>query len=156
MLAGMTVEYGKGRAQPLNSLVDVLNLSRNHQVEWGGAWTLACRGGRSHLFPLGRCDGGECGNCSAFWGQSEKKKTHGESRPLVCRGLHKGQRLGGRGANVVHPALLETAQGCALVGGRQPPVASATDGMIETITCVSTLGEFFLIFVRCISESGFT
>lgn len=64
------------------------------------------------------------------FGVKVRKMTHGESGPLVCHRLHKGQGLGGRRANVVHPTLLETAKGCTLVGGHEPSVASATDRII--------------------------
>lgn len=79
-------------------------------------------------------------------GVKVRKMTHGESAPLVCHRLHKGQGLGGRRANVVHPTLMETAEGCALVGGHQPSVASAADGITEIISFASTLGEFVHIF----------
>lgn len=79
-------------------------------------------------------------------GVKVRKMTHGKSAPLVCHQLHKGQGFGGRGANVVHPTLLETAKGCTLVGVHEPFVASASDGMTEIITSVSALGEFVHIF----------
>lgn len=52
------------------------------------------------------------------------KVSYSERAPLIRHRLHKGQGLGGGRANVVHPALLEAAEGRALVGGHQPSVAS--------------------------------
>lgn len=89
--------------------------------------------------------GGNVG-ITLHFGVKVRKMTHGERAPPVCHRLHKGQGLGGRGADVVHPTLLETSKGRALVGGHQPPVASGTDGIAETVKFASTLGEFFRIF----------
>lgn len=52
-----------------------------------------------------------------------RKMTHGASGPLIRHGADEGQGLGGGRANVVHPTSLEAADGGALVGGHEPPVA---------------------------------
>lgn len=79
-------------------------------------------------------------------GVKVRKMTHGKSGPLVCHRLDKGQGLGGRGANVVHPTLSETAKGCTLVGVHEPFVAPASDGMTAIVTFASTLAELVRIF----------
>lgn len=54
-------------------------------------------------------------------------RTYRHSRLVVNDGFHKTQCLWSGRANIVHPSLLESANGRALVGGHESPMEPAYD-----------------------------